>query len=61
MLLLAATIRWLLTVVDLPLVERQFWTIATGMFTIVAFVWLLLVLITTVERYCQKWFSTAGR
>lgn len=55
LLILAGTIRWLLTAVAVPLIERQFWTIATAMFTIVSCVWLLLVLTKVGERYGLQW------
>lgn len=61
LMLLAAAIRWLLTRVDLPLVERQFWYIATAMFMVFGFVWLLLLVNTSCERYYQARFRKSGR
>jgi len=42
LLLIAIATRWLASAVDLPLVERQFWSIVGAVLVIVAFVWGLL-------------------
>ncbi|HZS60315.1 MAG TPA: mechanosensitive ion channel family protein [Gemmatimonadaceae bacterium] len=60
LLILAGVLRWLVTALDLPLIERQFWTIVIAMFTIVSCVWVVLVLTTVGERYCLKRSRTSG-
>jgi MscS family membrane protein len=51
LLLLSLTIRWLLTRVGLPLFARQFWSSTALMITIVAGIWLLMLLTSWGERY----------
>ncbi len=60
LLILAGAIRWLLTVVAVPLIERQFWTIVTAMFAIMSCVWFLLVLMAHAERYCLQRSRASG-
>jgi MscS family membrane protein len=51
LLLLAVVIRWLLGTVDVPLLERQFWTSIEALLVIAAAVWLVLRLNVRAERY----------
>jgi MscS family membrane protein len=51
LLLLALTIRWLLSTVGLPLLARQFWSTIALIIAIVACVWLLLLVNGWGERY----------
>jgi MscS family membrane protein len=53
-LLLAVFIRWLLTKLNLPLLERQFWSSITGILTIAGCVWLLILLNGRVEEYIGR-------
>jgi MscS family membrane protein len=60
LLLLAALMRWLVGGVELPLVERQFWSTIVAMLSIAAVMWLLLLANAAGERYCQRRFAVAG-
>lgn len=51
LLLLALTIRWLLSTVGLPLLARQFWSTIALMIAIVACMWLLILVNGWGERY----------
>jgi MscS family membrane protein len=51
LLLLAVTIRWLLTKVSLPLVPRQFWVSTASLITITGCVWLMMLLNGRGEEY----------
>ena len=51
LLLLALTIRWLLSTVGLPLLARQFWSTMALIVAIVGCVWLLILVNSWVERY----------
>jgi MscS family membrane protein len=51
LLLLAITIRWLLSRVGLPLLARQFWSTAALIIVIGGCVWLLMLLNSWAERY----------
>jgi MscS family membrane protein len=60
LLLMAVAIRWLLGVVELPLLERVFWSgISTTLF-IVGVVWALLLLNGVVERYIHRRSRASG-
>jgi MscS family membrane protein len=50
LLLLAIVIRWLVSKIPLPLLARQFWSTATLMITVVACMWLLMILNSWGER-----------
>jgi MscS family membrane protein len=60
LLLIAVAIRWGASVVDLPLVERQFWSIVGVVLVIVAVVWGLLRLNTVGERWLQRRSRSTG-
>jgi MscS family membrane protein len=53
-------IRWLLTTIELPLLERQFWSVITALLAIAAMVWLLLQLNGVGERYLLRHFRASG-
>jgi len=54
LLLLAITVRWLLSRFELSLIERQFWAAAVAMLALIAVVWLLLRLSAKTERYLRR-------
>lgn len=54
LLLLALFIRWMLTIVELPLLARQIWSSISLLFTIIAAIWMLLITGGWVERYVVK-------
>jgi MscS family membrane protein len=60
LLLLAIAIRWLIDGVDLPLIERRFWTASAAMLAIVAATRMLLVANAWVERRLHRRFAGAG-
>jgi MscS family membrane protein len=51
LLLLALVIRWLVSRIPLPLLARQFWSTTALMITVVACMWLLMLLNGWSERY----------
>jgi MscS family membrane protein len=51
LLLLALVIRWLVSKIPLPLLAREFWTATALVITIVACLWLLMLLSRWVEDY----------
>ena len=51
LLLVAAAIRWLLSVIGLPLLARQFWSTAALMIAILGCMWLLMILNGWGEHY----------
>jgi MscS family membrane protein len=51
LLLLALVIRWLVSKIPLPLLARQFWSTAALMITVVACMWLLMILNGWGERH----------
>lgn len=51
LLILAVVTRWLLAVLELPLPERQFWSVVSAVLAIAAIAWALLLLNGAVERY----------
>jgi MscS family membrane protein len=51
LLLIALFIRWMLTIVELPLLARQAWLSISMMFTITAGIWMLLLTGGWVEQY----------
>lgn len=60
LLFLAVGIRWLLTSLELPLLERQFWASIATFLTIIAIVWILLRLNGRGERYLLRRFQGAS-
>ena len=54
LLLLALFIRWMLTIVELPLLARQSWSYINLLFTIAAGIWALLITGGWIERYVVK-------
>jgi len=54
LLIFAIFIRWMIGTVELPLVERQFWTAITAMIGIASVAWALLVLDGAAERYLRR-------
>lgn len=59
--LLAIVIRWLLTTVDLPLLERRYWSTISTILVIGAGIWALLLLNGAAERYIHGRLRAAGR
>lgn len=53
-LLIAIVIRWLLSIVGLPLLARLFWSSAAAVMTVAAIVWILILLNSRAERYFQR-------
>ncbi len=60
LVILAVAIRWLLGSLDLPLVERQFWSAVATLLLIVAFGWGLLLLNGYGESYLRRLFAGGG-
>lgn len=62
LLVLTISIRWIVSQLELPLRERQFWTAVEAVLATVAIVWLLLRLNASVERYIRRRLdsTTAG-
>jgi len=56
LVVLAFAIRWVLTNLDLPLLERQFWAATARLLAIVALGWLLLLLNEFGEAYLRRRF-----
>ena len=56
LLALAFSIHWIIASVDLPLRERQLWTVVAALFTMVSAVWLLLRANGYGERYVRQRF-----
>jgi MscS family membrane protein len=54
LILLAIGIRWLMSNLELPLLERQFWWTITTLLTIIALVWMLLVGNEAGESYLAR-------
>jgi MscS family membrane protein len=54
LLFIALALRWLLSRLDLPLIERQFWSGMATMLVSAAVVWLLLQLNGVAERYIHR-------
>ncbi len=59
LLVLAITIRVLVSSLPLPLLVRQFWSQAANLVTIAAVVWFLLLVDGAVERYIRRRFASA--
>jgi MscS family membrane protein len=53
-LLLAAVIRWLLTILSLPLLARQFWFSTASIITIAGCVWLSILINGRAEEYISR-------
>ncbi len=60
LLLTAVAIRWLLGVIELPLLERVFWSGIATTLTIVGVVWLLLLVNGAAERYIYRRLRASG-
>jgi len=60
LVVLAIAIRWVLASIDLPLVERQFWTTAAALMIIVAAGWLLLLVNAYGESYIRRHFGVGS-
>jgi len=54
LLILAALIRWVLSGIDLSLIERQFWLGTARMLVISSFVWMLLTANDVAESYVRR-------
>jgi MscS family membrane protein len=57
--ILAVAIRWIYTSVDLPLRERQFWTIAVALLAVGAAVWAVLKLNAFGEDYIRRHYQVS--
>ena len=60
LVILAVAIRWILGNLDLPLIERQFWSAVATLLLIVAFGWGLLLLNGYGESYLRRLFGGGG-
>ena len=60
LVVLAIAIRWVLVTIDLPLVERQFWTTAAALMLIVSAGWLLLLVNAYGEGYIRRHFDVGS-
>jgi MscS family membrane protein len=60
LVILAVAIRWLLGNLDLPLIERQFWSAVATLLLIVALGWGLLLLNGYGESYLKRLFANGG-
>ena len=60
LVLIAIAIRWSVANLDLPLLERQFWSAIATILTITAFGWALLLLNGYGEAYIQRRFGRGG-
>ena len=56
LLVLAVGIRWLVAFVDLPLIERQVWSVVAALLSMMGVVWLLLRANAYGERYARQYF-----
>jgi MscS family membrane protein len=54
LLMMAASIRWLLSEVGLSLIARQFWSTMATLITICGCVWLLILINRTTEQYSRN-------
>jgi MscS family membrane protein len=59
LLILAIVIRWMTTAIELPLLERQFWTTIAALLTIVAVTWALLLVNGSIARYLVRRFRAS--
>jgi MscS family membrane protein len=60
LLILALATRVLVSRIHLPFFERQFWAVALAVLTIVAIVWLVLLVVDYSERHVLRRFQAAG-
>ena len=60
LLLIAVLIRWLLGIIEMPLLERVFWSGIATILTIVGVVWALLLLNGAAERSIYRRFPSSG-
>jgi MscS family membrane protein len=61
LLVLALVMRWAIGAIDLPLVERRFWTSIAAVLFISAATWIVLGLNKLALRYALRRFEAAGR
>ena len=61
LLVLAIVMRWAVGAIDLPLVERRFWSSVAAVLAISAAAWILLGLNKLAARYALRRFEAAGR
>lgn len=54
LIVLAILVRWLISSLDLPLIERQFWTVITAMIFVAGVVWLAVMLTRVGEQYLLR-------
>jgi MscS family membrane protein len=59
--IIAIGIRWLLSVLELPLIERQFWSVIATLFTIGAAVWAMLLVTARLEQTMYVRAQAGGR
>lgn len=50
LIIIGVAVRWLVSTLELPLIERQFWTVITAMMFVSGVVWLLVQLTRVVEE-----------
>lgn len=60
LVLLGIAIRWVLGSIDLPLVERQFWSAIAALLLMVALAWFLLLLNGYGEQYIRRRLENGG-
>jgi MscS family membrane protein len=60
LVVMALAIRWILTSIDLPLIERQLWAAIAALLLVVALGWFLLLVNGFGERYVQRRFLAGG-
>ena len=60
LVVLGIGIRWVLGRLDLPLLERQFWSAVAALLLMVAFGWFLLLLNGYAEGYIRRYLATSG-
>jgi MscS family membrane protein len=60
LVVLAIAIRWVLATIDLPLLERQFWTTAAALMLIVSAGWLLLLVNAYGEGFIRRRFGVGS-
>jgi MscS family membrane protein len=60
LVILGIAIRWVLGIIDLPLLERQFWTAIAALLLVIALGWFLLLLNGYGERYIRQRLDSVG-
>jgi MscS family membrane protein len=61
LLVLAVTIRWIFSSLELPLLERQFWAGVSALISIAALVWMFLLVNASVESYMRRHAGGSAR